>query len=205
VMPMLKNNLDMNYDAGVVDMFLHPMDHGFSVHDCLNWVDNAGLVFQGWLDPFAYEPAAWIKDSAVRAKLLALPKPQQWQAMELLNGGIRMHSLVMCHPDRPKSSYQLEFNSPNFLQWIPIKRVHRFVAANTDANQPAWIQRDPHPPVPLSPPQAALFSHINNGRTVSECLEAVKGFAEITDPTAFARSVLASLWEVGLVLFYCPS
>jgi hypothetical protein len=39
---------------------------------------------------------------------------------------------------------------------------------------------------------------------VGECLNAVKGFADITDPAAFARSVLASLWEIGLVLFYCP-
>jgi len=61
VQPMLQHNLDMDYDAGIVDMFLHPMDHGFGVQDCLNWVDNAGLVFQGWLDPFAYEPAAMDK------------------------------------------------------------------------------------------------------------------------------------------------
>ena len=204
VQPMLQNNLDMNYDAGIVDMFLHPMDHGFSVQDCLNWVDNAGLVFQGWLDPFAYEPAAWIKDPAVRAKLLALPKAQQWQAMELLNGGIRMHSFMMCHPDRPQSSYQLNFNSPEFLNWIPIKRVHRVAEANAETNQPAWIQRDPHPPLPLTPPQAALYQAINNSHTVQECLTALKPFGEINDATAFGRSVLASLWELGLVLFYCP-
>ncbi|MDH4378306.1 MAG: class I SAM-dependent methyltransferase [Vampirovibrionales bacterium] len=205
VQPMLKNNLDMNYDAGIVDMFLHPMDHGFSVQDCLNWVNNAGLEFQGWLDPFAYEPAAWVKDPAVRAKLMALPKPQQWQTMELLNGGIRMHSFMACHPDRPKSSYQLNFNSPKFLTWIPIKRVHRFVPANGETHLPAWIQRDPHPPVPLTPPQAALFGAINNSNTVQQCIGALKPFTDVTDPTAFARSVLASLWEIGLVLFYCPS
>ena len=39
---------DLNYDAGLVDTFLHGRDRSFSVDDCMDLVSGAGLVFQTW-------------------------------------------------------------------------------------------------------------------------------------------------------------
>ncbi|MFN8615374.1 MAG: methyltransferase domain-containing protein [Vampirovibrionales bacterium] len=204
VQPMLQHNLDMNYDAGVVDMFLHPMDHGFSVTDCLEWIHNAGLAFQGWLDPFDYEASAWITDSAVKAKIQALPKPQQWQVMELLNGGIRTHTMLACHPERPINTRQPDMTSVNFNNAVVIRRVHHFQPADTLNNKPAYVQHLPHHPIPLSPPQAALFETINNSNTVADCAQALKPFVNQPDEALKAtKSILALLYELGLVLFYC--
>jgi 2-polyprenyl-3-methyl-5-hydroxy-6-metoxy-1,4-benzoquinol methylase len=204
VQPMLKNNLDVAFDAGLVDMFLHPMDHGFRVVDCLQWVQDVGMVFQGWLDRFLYEPAAWIQDAAVRTRLLALSKPEQWQVMELLNGGIRQHTFMVCHPERIEASYELDFNSPQFLNWIPVRRVHHFHPADPATNQPGWVQREPHHAVPLNSLQSALFQGINNANSIEACLQGLPPASETFNPVDYARTVFRSLWETGLVLFYCP-
>ena len=47
---------DLQYDAGLVDTFLHGRDRDYTVDDCLDLVTSAGLVFQGWLLNAPYYP-----------------------------------------------------------------------------------------------------------------------------------------------------
>ena len=47
---------DLQYDAGLVDTFLHGRDRNYTVEDCIDLVTSAGLVFQTWLDNAPYYP-----------------------------------------------------------------------------------------------------------------------------------------------------
>ncbi len=47
---------ELQYDAAVVDTFLHGRDRSYSVDDCLDLVTSAGLDFQGWLLNAPYYP-----------------------------------------------------------------------------------------------------------------------------------------------------
>jgi len=49
---------DLQFDAGLVDTFLHGRDRSYTVADCLALVAGSGLVFQDWFFEAPYEPAA---------------------------------------------------------------------------------------------------------------------------------------------------
>jgi len=50
---------DLEYDAGLVDTFLHGRDRSYTVDDCLALVEAAGLVFQDWFFKTPYFPPAF--------------------------------------------------------------------------------------------------------------------------------------------------
>ncbi len=47
---------DLQFDAGLVDTFLHGRDRSYTVEDCLELVESAGLVFQDWFLKTSYYP-----------------------------------------------------------------------------------------------------------------------------------------------------
>jgi hypothetical protein len=49
----------LQFDAAVVDTFLHGRDHSHDVNDCIDLVTSAGLEFQGWLINSPYYPHNW--------------------------------------------------------------------------------------------------------------------------------------------------
>jgi hypothetical protein len=72
---------DLQFDAGIVDTFLHGRDRSYTVADCLDLVASAGLVFQDWFLKSSYEPAASAGDPFLTA-VAALPEVQRWAVME---------------------------------------------------------------------------------------------------------------------------
>ena len=77
---------EMQYDAAIVDTFLHGRDRSYTVEDCLDLVDSAGLDFAGWLLNSPYHPhERFPAGSAVRAALARLPQKKLWSVMERLN------------------------------------------------------------------------------------------------------------------------
>ncbi|MEJ0070813.1 MAG: class I SAM-dependent methyltransferase [Pseudomonadota bacterium] len=61
---------DLGHDAGLVDTFLHASDRAFTVEQCLELVDQAGLRFQGWQENFYYHPNGQMPgDSPLFARL----------------------------------------------------------------------------------------------------------------------------------------
>ena len=52
----LKIAPDLQFDAGLVDTFLHGRERSYTVDDCIDLVTSAGLVFQGWFNNAPYYP-----------------------------------------------------------------------------------------------------------------------------------------------------
>ncbi|MET0995713.1 MAG: class I SAM-dependent methyltransferase, partial [Mycobacterium sp.] len=76
---------DLQYDAGLVDTFLHGRDRAYTVDDCIDLVTSAGLVFQGWLYRAPYYPHdEFAPESEFYTAINALPEPKQWSAMDRL-------------------------------------------------------------------------------------------------------------------------
>jgi len=205
VHPFLKNNLDVHYKAGLVDMFLHPLDQGFRVGDCLKLAQSANLVFQGWMDPGWYNPASLFNDAAIVDRLNQQDWVNRWQTMELLNGGMRTHSFMLCHPERDPATYSLDFESDAFLNYIPIRWVHQAIPANKATGTKMVIQRQLQPVLTLDDKQEALFSQINNGQTIAQCIKN-SGIRQSSHTLEqYARHFFAQLWEMGCVMFYFNS
>lgn len=112
---------DLNFDAGLVDSFLHGRDRSYTVDDCLDLLDSAGLCFQDWLFKSPYHA---LPDSgqAFLGAVAALPLRQQWSVMERLNARNACHFFMACRPERPPETFRLDFRSSHSLDYRPVFR-----------------------------------------------------------------------------------
>lgn len=177
---------DLAFDAGVVDTFLHPIDRGYSVGDCYELLDSAGLVLQGWLNRHAYDVASRIAQPQLRELILKLPERDALAALELIDGRMATHTFYACRRERDPASYRVDFAGTGFMDMVPVRR-------------PGW-PTFMGLPVELRERRAAVASHIDGRRTVRECLLAAGSAFEAPEfVTSFCRELFRSLWLAG----YC--
>lgn len=200
----LRFAVDQHSDAGLVDTYLHRRDRAFSVRDCLSLVEEAGLVFQGWDMNFAYHPDGPLcHKPSLRQLLNALPDEHIWQAMETISGTMRMHEFHVCRTDRDPATYRIPWESKILLEYIPARCVD-LLRVQGAATQHDWAIGRASWPVPVTLPQAAIFSQIDGCRTLRECLAAagLRGSDEVL--FAAAQDLITLLRRTGYGLFCLP-
>jgi len=193
---------DLSSSNGLVDTFLHKRDRSYTVPECLQLVEGAGLAFQGWEENIFYHadglgPVA----PSVRARLERLEGPRLWQAVELFHCMQAMHRFYVCHKERDPASYRIQLDGAAFLEYVPVARVTHATPADPARRQPATISRPPFPAVTLDQNQAALFSQIDGQKSVRQCLLAMGRRPDLPEDVAFGRVLFGSLWRVGYMLF----
>lgn len=198
----LRRNLsgpnDLAFDAGVVDTFLHPVDRPFTVGDCLELLDSAGLALQGWLNRLAYDPASRITQPPLRELVGRLPERDAMQAVELIDGRIATHTFHACRRERDPSEYRTDFAGTAFMDRVPVPRPawERQAAANVLLLQPGFIGTK----VELRDRRAAVAALIDGRRTVRACFLAAGSTFEAPEFVAsFCRDLFRTLWLAG----YC--
>lgn len=196
---------DLNYDAGLVDLFLHPIDRGYTVESCLDYVESCGLVFQGWIESHSYYPEGQVSPDTTLWKLLnLLPDRERWKAMELFNGQINRHAFYVCHPERPTASYQINLDDDQFLDYVPHRRVLKINQPDFEQGIPATLERQPLPPYPLDDDKAFIFNEINGKHTIRECIQNARLPGTSEQNLEFAREFFKALWHLGYVVFKIP-
>ncbi|HET9876576.1 MAG TPA: class I SAM-dependent methyltransferase, partial [Mycobacterium sp.] len=71
----VEGDWELQYDAAVVDTFLHGRDRSYTVDDCIDLVTSAGLEFQGWLMNAPYYPhVGFAPGGGLDTALSALPE-----------------------------------------------------------------------------------------------------------------------------------
>ena len=148
---------DLQFDAGLVDTFLHGRERSYTVDDCLDLVASAGLVFQGLFLKSAYYPPA-SSTSAFHASVAALPEQKQWSIMERVNIRNACHFFTACRADRPPATYRVALASPAVLDAVPHFR-YRCGLDGTTVYRYDWR-------LPLEPLQAALVRRVDGRRTL---------------------------------------
>src|SRR5262249_17487925 len=148
--------------AGLVDAFLHPRDRPYTVSECLDLVQQAGLTFQGWDENSYYYPDSQIaKNHPFFPAVNKLRGAALWQALELFHGEIPVPFFHVCRNDRPEPHYRLSFESDDFLDYIPISRVTRTTPADALRGQLATIARPPFATLALDSRQELIFNQID--------------------------------------------
>jgi SAM-dependent methyltransferase len=196
---------DLSSPHGLVDTFLHKRDRSYTVKECLDLVEGAGLAFQGWEENIFYHadglgPAP----ASLRSRLEQLQGSPLWQAMELIHSMQSMHRFYACRKDRDPASYRLDPEGEAFVDYRPVAYVTQATPADPIRRQPASIARPPFPVVTLDDRQAALFAQIDGQRSVRQCLQNIGMQPDRPDDLAFGRGFFGSLWRVGYVLFRLP-
>jgi len=192
---------DMKFDAGLVDLFLHQQDRPYSVPEVMEFVEDAGLAFQAWVEPMYYNPDVSIPENhPLYQRLGRLPDPDRWAAMELFSGFHARHDFCVCRTDRPLDSYFIDFVQPDFPdRAVPIMPTSKLRPAA--GGKPAVVTGNRVPPLTLPPALVAIFQQIDGVRTIAQCLESA--------PLQIAPEMLRqhglrffrSLWRTGHIVF----
>lgn len=180
---------DLQFDAGLVDTFLHGRDRSYTTGECIELVTAAGLVFDDWLlkAPYAVPVEA---DNAFLTAVAQLPREQQWSVMERLHPRNGCHFFNVCRPERPTATYRIDFSTDAFLDYVPSLR-YRCTFDGATIGRADWTTL-------LVPAQQALLRGLDGRRTIGELLAtatADPAFAEIaaTRGRQYARELFESL------------
>ena len=186
---------DLGSDAGLVDTFLHGRERSYTVDQCRELVESAGLVFNDWFLKAPYYPPV-SPSNAFEASVAALPAEQQWSVMERINARNGCHFFTACRADRPEQSYRIDFAAERFLDYVPSLR-YRCELNGTRISRHDWN-------APLDQTQLALLSLADGRRTIGEILaEPVsrEALAQIdaADEENYARALFQSLWQLDFL------
>jgi SAM-dependent methyltransferase len=193
----LKLARNSQFDAVLVDTFLHGRARNYTVEDCIDLVTSAGLVFQGWLLKAPYYPHdLFVQSSEFYPAVNALPETKLWSVME------RVHTLNACHfflasrPDRPKESYTIDFSTVDCLDYVPHMRM-RCGLSDTEIFRPDWRMN-------LNPAQLPFVQHVDGRRTIREIAAGVAQHgasprASATDLEEFGRKLFQALWRLDFL------
>jgi SAM-dependent methyltransferase len=194
----LKLAPDLQYDAGLVDTFLHGRDRSYTVDDCIDLVSSAGLVFQDLLQKTSYYPAP-LQRSAFYSSISELPDRQQWSIMERINHRNACHFFMACHPSREPDSYCIEFDSNDFEDYIP----HFRYRCGFNGHQ----VYKPNSTMGLGSAQCAMIRLVDGKRSISEMISDSQFTNELggkIDAKVFARNFFRSLWRTDFTAFELP-
>jgi SAM-dependent methyltransferase len=179
---------DLDFDAGLVDTFLHGRDRSYTVDDCLELVESAGLVFQDWFlkTPY-YPPTLTVPGSEFYAALNQLPDARMWAMMERINTVNACHFFLATSPKRPKKCYRIDFLASNALDYVPLMRL-RCGISGREIFRPGWRMR-------LDPTHFALAQQVDGERSIREIAE------RVAQSGVLAPASQAELESVGLEVF----
>lgn len=112
---------DLDFDAGLVDTFLHGRERNYTVQQCLDLVSSGGLVFQDLIFKAPYYPPIDSTDRFM-SSLSVLSKERQWAVMERIHFRNGCHFFTACRPERAFADYKVDFASSGVSRYIPMFR-----------------------------------------------------------------------------------
>jgi SAM-dependent methyltransferase len=185
------------FDAVLVDTFLHGRARNYTVDECLELVNSAGLDFQGWLLNSPYYPHDLVTASSELYPLInALPDRKIWSVMERIHTLNACHFFIACHPERPKGSYTIDFSTLEYLEYVPVMRM-RCGLSGTQIHRPGWRMN-------LNAAQLPFARYIDGKRTIRDIAHRVAQNKDtprgsIVDFENFSCKLFQALWRLDFL------
>lgn len=177
---------DVDYDAGLVDTFLHGRERAYTIDECRDLVASAGLVFQDLFLKSSYH-APRDASSAFFTAVSALPREREWSVMERVNARNACHFFLACRADRPRETYAIDVTTGDPDRYVPSLRKGCWLEGAT-LHQSRWQ-------LGLTPTEAELMKRVDGHRSIAEIV------AEVGRSGEFARIAPADLAGVGRSMF----
>ncbi|OBH01367.1 hypothetical protein A5696_13505 [Mycobacterium sp. E2699] len=184
-------------DAALVDTFLHGRQRSYTVDECVDLVESAGLVFQGWfLKAPYYAHELFTAPNELYRAVNELPERKHWSVMERIQTLNGCHVFMACRPERPKDSYAIDFSTAGALDYVPMMRYRCGLAGN-EIFRPDWR-------LTLNSAQLPFVQGVDGCRTMREIAELVaqggdSRRAGADDREKFARRLFQALWRLDFV------
>jgi SAM-dependent methyltransferase len=143
-------------DANLVDTFLHAQDRAYTVPELHRFLEGAGLSLLNFTNFWRtlrveYEPAIYLDDAALAAKLALRPRGDQQAVGELLHGHMYVHAFYAARGGRGPASFLDPEMVPFFLTVAGAE-----AAAHLCRHGTARVKLSSRVVLPLSPSPAAL-------------------------------------------------
>ena len=151
---------DLEFDAGLVDTFLHGRDplhrRRLPGPGRIGRPGLSGLAAQNVVLPADPHPARQRFFAAVNQ----LPPEKIWSVMERINTQNGCHFFTACRPEREPSSYRIDFSAADALDYVPLLRLRCGVSGN-EIYRPGWRIR-------LDPTHLAFAQQVDGDRSIRE-------------------------------------
>lgn len=173
--PLFERSPDFRTVEGLADALLNPRDRAYAVPEFLHLVQGAGLRFGRWLRQAEYSPECGAPLlTPHRNRLAALPRDEQWAAMELFRGTMLRHSAILHRGDGEALS-ELDFAGPHWRSWVPVRRPDTIEVRENipDSAEAVLINRDHQYTdlyLPVDAEQAGWLAEIDGERTVGDII-----------------------------------
>lgn len=135
---------DLNYDAGIVDTFLHQVDQAYWTKDIFRLVRETGLEFLSWCDPGEYAIENLIsKTHPLWGKISGLSDEKTAHLRDLLALDRGTHRFAVAHPAYVAKS-KIPFDSDDFFNSyiVPHRSTEVLRPSNGTQYPSALIKRD---------------------------------------------------------------
>ncbi|HJV40651.1 class I SAM-dependent methyltransferase [Caulobacter sp.] len=186
--------LDLGYDAGVVDTFLHPQDRAYTVPQVLEWIESAGLAFQSWMEPANYEPHAYLPQPLID-RIAPLPDQERWAAVEGVLGASIKHAFVLRHPER---AHRLPFDGDEIFAYRP----RRYPDAMLEQREGQFVMVRNGVAFLVNETEAAVFSWCDGARTMGDMVgDPIFAGFDVAARRVFLRECLRRMWRLGVMMF----
>lgn len=197
VQPYIKIAGDLHSDSGLVDTFLHGRAKSYDVDGCIELAKSAGLEFQDWLLKAPYYAHDVVVPSAgFYDRINALPEEKIWSVMERIHTLNARHFFIATRSDRPKSSYKIDFSTPESLDYVPLFRW-KCGLNNDEIYRSGWR-------MPLNPAQLPFVQSIDGRRSIRQIAADLAqaggpSRGSLADLEKFGRKLFQSLWRLDFV------
>ena len=184
-------------DVALANVFLRGRERSFTVDECIDLVDAAGLAFQGWLLNAPYYPHDWFRPgSAMDRAINALPDNKLGPVVESLHVLNASHFFLACRSDRPKKSYTIDFSPADSPDYVPLMRM-RCGVDGQEIFRPNWRTG-------ITPAQLSFVKRVDGGNTIREIAEQVAESGELPRATKieleeFGAKFFEALWRLDFI------
>jgi SAM-dependent methyltransferase len=186
---------DLQYDAGLVDTFLHGRDRSYSIDDCFDLVTSADLVFQDLFIKSPYYPPH-SSSNPFYSSVAGMPEKKQWSIMERTNFRNGCHFFTACRDDRPKETYKIDFKSGNFANFVPSFRYRCGLNGNKISRY-NWS-------MVLESTEQAILQYVDSHRSIQEILSKASNNSTLSklspvELSQFGNALLQRLWQLDFL------
>jgi len=195
VWPYISIAEDLKFDTGLVDTFLHERDRSYSINDCFDLVNSAGLVVQ---DLFLKAPyhLPTTSASSFHSALEGMSEQKQWSIMERINVHNGCHYFTACRTDRARESYKIDFDTSDAIKYVPSFRYR----CHLESNQLTRIDWS----INLDPIRLSVVKQIDGHRTIQEIMSKASCSGELptlsrSELEELGVSLIQELWRLDFL------
>lgn len=190
-------------DAGLYDLLLNPRDRAYTVPELHALLAAAGLRTTCWMEPLRYDPAAYLPDPKLRARLARLGPVERAAVAEGLCGNMSTHVVyAVREAEAPPVPDPMRPEAVPVARELPTEELARAIRPDGTL---AMVFDGIRVPVPLPAQAAAILRLVDGERSVRGIGDAMA--ARGTSPGAFAsawRATYDALAGVNRVLLAAP-